>query len=88
MLVRLFWLKSLRSADWLKTVGLCAIGTLLACIVSELTPSSPERSVYAADLTGVVLTAAWWLAFSLSLYWSETRVYDRRSAEVPPNALG
>lgn len=88
ILVRLFWLKFLRRADWLKTAALCAIGTSLAFTVSKLTLSSPKLSVYAADLVELVLTAAWWSAFSLSLYWSETRAYARRSAEVPPDAQG
>jgi hypothetical protein len=65
LLVRLFWLKSLRYADWLRTVLVCAAATLLSAIaLGGLNPN--------ADFFGLILTAMWWFAFSLSLYWSKT----------------
>jgi hypothetical protein len=65
LLVRLFCLKSLRIADWLRTMALCVVATLL-CFIA---PNVLIRSLDANTL----LTVAWWFAFSLSLYWSEAR---------------
>lgn len=57
LLVRSFWMKSLRWMDLIITVGLCALVAPLFFIPG----------------------AAWWAAFSLSLYWSEVRGLRRAS---------
>lgn len=70
MLVRLFWLSSLRFVDLLKTVGLCVVGTSLAVATSTVL-SLGKGDARSADLSELALTAIWWFAFSISLYWSE-----------------
>jgi hypothetical protein len=76
LLVRLFWLKLLRRVDCLRTIALCVAATLLAFVAIELLPKGlPVR------VTSLVITAAWWFAFSISLYWSEASVYADKSAE-------
>lgn len=64
LLIRLFWLKSLPLANWLRTIALCMAATLLAIVAIEVLRLSEE-------LTSFVLTIAWWFGFSISLYWSE-----------------
>jgi len=66
LLVRLFWLKSLRRAHCLRSVALCVTSTLLSSFVMQLLPNG-----------FVILTIPWWFAFSLSLYWSERTSYAR-----------
>lgn len=81
LLVRLFWLKSLRRVDCLRTVALCVGATLLALSAIEVLPKNvPVR------VTWLILTAAWWFAFSISLYWSEMSGYASRSAEAMASA--
>ena len=63
LLVRWICLKSLRRADWLKTLLLCSSATLISIVVSDRL----KRGV-PFDL---LLTTSWWFAFSASLYWSE-----------------
>ena len=75
LLVRLFWLKSLRSADCLKTIALCVPATLLGFAIGQLAPTN----VVPDNWMLITLTAMWCFAFSLSLYWSETR----RAASKP-----
>jgi hypothetical protein len=73
LLVRWFWLKSLRRTDWLRTMALCVAATLSSAVLLEVL--NPRR-----DVGSLVLTEAWWFAFSISLYWSETSGYAKRSA--------
>jgi hypothetical protein len=64
VLIRMFWLRSLRVPDWLKTVSLCVTATLVSTVIGE----------FLNPLVFFPLnTAAWWSAFSISLYWSESR---------------
>jgi len=77
MLVRLFWLKSLRRADCLRTVALCVAATFLSYAVLEALPQS-----IADRIMSLTFTAAWWFAFSISLYWSEMSGYPNKSAET------
>lgn len=65
LLVRLFWLKSLRRADCFRTVALCVAATLLSFAVGML----DQRG--GGDITSLLSLAAWWFAFSASLYWGE-----------------
>jgi hypothetical protein len=75
LLVRQFWLKSLRRADWLRTVALCVVGTLLSAVaVDALNPST--------EIFSPIITIAWWFAFSISLYWSEMSAYANQSTKV------
>lgn len=75
LLVRQFWLKSLRRADWLRTVALCVVGTLLSAVaVDALNPST--------EIFSPIITIAWWFAFSISLYWSEMSAYAIQSTKV------
>jgi len=80
LLVHLFWLKSLRVADCRRSVALCVAATLLACAVTELQPKSVPHAV-----TSPILTAVWWLAFSISLYWNENG-HAEKSAEAMVSA--
>lgn len=79
LLVRMFWLKSLRRTDCLRTVALCVAATLLSFATLEILP----RSLDIGDPN--ILTAAWWFAFSISLYWSEMRGYANKSAPAMAN---
>ena len=65
LLVRLFWWKSLRRADWLRTMALCLLATLLPAVALDVL--NPRM-----DISSPTITIAWWFAFSISLYWSET----------------
>jgi hypothetical protein len=81
LLVRLFWLKSLRRVDCLRTMALCVAATLLAFAAIEVLPKNvPVR------VTSLILTAAWWFAFSISLYWGEMSPYSGSSAEAMAGA--
>jgi len=72
LLVRLFWLKSLRRADWLRTVSLCVTATLLALLALDMFDGYVGgMAKLNADIISPILTVAWWFAFSISLYWSE-----------------
>jgi hypothetical protein len=66
LLVRQFWLKSLRRTDWLKTIALCVAATWLSSFASEAL--HPKMGVEVFDF---IITAGWWFAFSISLYWGE-----------------
>jgi hypothetical protein len=72
LLMRLFWLKSLRWGDWLRTALLCVAATCLAGLALDMFGGYVHG---VADLNGdivsPILTVAWWFAFSISLYWSE-----------------
>jgi hypothetical protein len=86
LLVRLFWLKSLRRADCLRAVALCVVATVLSFAVAQLLPQGLDRT-HSADLTDLILTVAWWFAFSLSLYWSEISGHVSKSAEAMESAI-
>lgn len=68
ILVRLFWLKSLRSADLIATVALCMITTAVSWMGAGIL-----KSLGSVDVSDLLPTLAWWVAFSISLYWSEVR---------------
>jgi hypothetical protein len=70
LLMRLFWLKSLRRIDWLRTAALCTTGTLLAVLTLSMFDEYAGDG-QSADIISPALTVAWWFAFSISLYWSE-----------------
>jgi hypothetical protein len=75
LLVRLFWLKSLRWTDWLRTAALCVAATLLSAIaVDALNPR--------IDICSPIITIAWWFAFSISLYWGEISGCANKPTEV------
>jgi hypothetical protein len=83
LLVRLFWLKSLRRADWLRTLSLCVTATLL----TELALGMFDGYVRGvaklnAAIISSILTVAWWFAFSISLYWSEISEQANQSTQV------
>jgi hypothetical protein len=81
LLVRLFWLRSLRRVDCLRTMALCVAATLLAFAAIEVLPkNAPDR------VTSLILTAAWWFAFSISLYWGEMSAYPGSAAEAMAGA--
>jgi hypothetical protein len=50
--------------DWLRTVALCLLGTLLSVVALDVLKPS-------IGVTSPIVTIAWWFAFSISLYWSE-----------------
>jgi hypothetical protein len=77
LLVRRFWLKSLRTSDWFRTVILCMAATLLSWVLLD---AANPKSGFFDPL--VVLTAAWWFAFSVSLYWSETSEHPGTSTSA------
>jgi hypothetical protein len=71
LLVRSFWMKSLRRMDLSRTVTLCVAITLLVLLVSYVGGEAIMRSQFWVGVFGM-LFSAWWLAFSISLYWSDT----------------
>jgi len=83
LLVRQFWLKSLRRADWLRTVALCVTATLLAGLALDMSDGYvrgvPKLNV---DIISPILTVAWWFAFSISLYWSEMSEQANKSTQA------
>jgi hypothetical protein len=92
LLVRVFWLKSLRRADWLRTIALCGAATLLAPLALYMLRGVPKLNV---DALSPVLTVSWWFAFSISLFWSETSACANEStqaldavAQKPMTSLG
>ena len=72
LLVRRFWLKSLRSKDLLRTVALCVTATLLVGLALHVFDGY-DRGVanINAETSSSILTVGWWFAFSISLYLSE-----------------
>lgn len=81
LLVRLFWLKSLRRTDLLRTVALCVAATLLAWVFAEALDAKKARiyGLHEGEVFDLLLTVAWWFAFSISLYLSETRGCAKQS---------
>jgi hypothetical protein len=83
LLVRQFWLKSLRRADWLRTVSLCLTATLLAGLALDMFDGYVRGvAKLNADTISPILTVPWWFAFSISLYWSEIREQANKSTQV------
>jgi hypothetical protein len=83
LLVRLFWLKSLRRADWLRTVALCVAATLLAALALGMFDGYVHGvAKLDADVISPILTVAWWFAFSISLYWSEMSAQASKSTQA------
>jgi len=84
LLVRWFWMKSLRRVDLLRTVMLCVAATSLVGIAGEMAPDSAtlNRPELWSDTYELLLTVGWWFAFSISLYWSEMRKYASKPTEV------
>jgi hypothetical protein len=79
VLVRLFWLKSLRRMDWLRTMALCVAATLFSLVALG--------TLKLSDHTNFMLTTAvWWYAFSLSLYWSETSALAKKTTQATVTA--
>jgi hypothetical protein len=79
ILVRLFWLKSLRPIDMPKTVVLCMAATILSAtaVVYGQPQANPE-----IDILHIATTLAWWFAFSFSLYWSETSQIGKTTTDM------
>jgi len=83
LLVRLFWLKSLRWADWLRTVSLCVTATLFALLALDMLDGYVRGvTKLNADIVSPILTATWWFAFSISLYWSEMSEQANKSTQA------
>jgi hypothetical protein len=86
LLVRWFWIRSLRRIDSLKTVTLCVFATLLTVIYEYAAPSGldltrPKLWGHLFDwgrLFDPLPTITWWFAFSISLYWDETNITPRK----------
>jgi hypothetical protein len=75
LLVRQFWLRSLRPTDWIRTLALCLAATLLSAFALDLLNPS-------IDLLSPTITLAWWFAFSISLYWSEMSGRAKKSTQM------
>jgi hypothetical protein len=83
LLVRVFWLKSLRRADWLRTVALCVTATLLAlCALHMFDGYVRGVARLGDDAVSQMLTLPWWFAFSISLYWNETGGHTYKSTQM------
>lgn len=83
LLVHLFWLKSLRRVDWLRTVSLCVTATLLAALALGMFDGYVrDVARLNADIISPILTVAWWFAFSISLYWSEASEQANKSTQM------
>jgi hypothetical protein len=79
LLVRLFWVKYLKRVDWLRTMALCATGTLISIVAVETLELNDHTNF-------MLMTAVWWLAFSLSLYWSETSALAQKITQATVTA--
>ena len=79
-LVRWFWIGSLRRMDLFRTVTLCVSATLLVVVYGYAVPSGFSLTWPKIDdhLTDLLLTTVWWFAFSISLYWAETKIPIRK----------
>lgn len=87
LLVRLFWLKSLRRADWLRTISLCVTATLLVeAVLGVFDGYVGGVAKLNTAIISPILTVAWWFAFSISLYWSETSEQANQSAQMVKTA--
>jgi len=87
LLVRLFRLKSLRPADWLRIVALCATATLVAGLALHALDGYVRGVARLnADVISPILIIAWWFAFSISLYWSETSEQTYKSTQAVETA--
>jgi hypothetical protein len=83
LLVRLFWLKHLRRADWLRTALLCVAATCLAALALNMFGGYVHGVAnFSGDIVSPILTVAWWFAFSISLYWSEIKEQANKSAQA------
>ena len=70
LVIRCFWLKSLRFLDLIMTAAICAAAAVLSWLgAGMITPTTGRWNP-----GDVIPTAAWWVAFSLSLLLSEERV--------------
>jgi len=65
LLLRWFWMKSLRPVSLITTALLCATATVLAW------PGAGRLMPLTRDIGDLLPTVAWWAAFSLSLYWGD-----------------
>jgi hypothetical protein len=83
LIMRRFWLKSLRRVDWLRTVSICITATVLAGLaVNRFDGYVNGVPKLSADTTTLILTMAWWFAFSISLYWSESSEQCKKSPQA------
>jgi len=80
LLVRLFWLKSLKRADWLRTMSLCVAATLFSLVAVETLKLSDHTNF-------LLITVVWWYVFSLSLYWSETSALAKNTTQATATAF-
>ncbi|HLY98603.1 MAG TPA: hypothetical protein VKT33_06015 [Candidatus Angelobacter sp.] len=71
LLVQLFWFRARRRTSWFWAVALCAAATWLVILGLHIFGYDSGAKIE-ADTISPMLTFAWWLAFSTSLYWSET----------------
>jgi hypothetical protein len=76
LLVQLFWFRARRRTSWFWAVVFCATLTLLVALTLHLFDGY-DRGVAKidSDTLSPMLTFGWWLAFSTSLYWSETTTH-------------
>ena len=81
LLVRSFWMKSLRRMDLIRTVTLCVAITLLVLLAAYVGSGAIMRSRFWISVFGM-LFSAWWLAFSISLYWSDISKNASKPLEV------
>ena len=87
LLTQQFWLKSLRLASLVWTVAICVTSTLLVGLTLRMF-GGYDRGVakIEPDSISPILTAAWWLAFSTSLYLGEAREDAAKSKQGVVNA--
>jgi hypothetical protein len=89
LLVRWFWLKSLRFSDLIRTVVLIMVTTLpfwfLPGLIMSLLPLREGNLWYyrVKDALDTSIIIGWWASFSASLYWSELR-YGKKIDPYPP----
>jgi hypothetical protein len=73
LLVQLFWFRTRRRRSWLWAVALCATSTLLVALTLHMFDGYDHGvAKIESDTISPMLTFGWWLAFSTSMYWSET----------------
>ena len=70
LLIRGFWLRSLKIGDLIPTLALCVLATVLSWVGAAYALPQSSSSPYVLSIFFLIMPA-WWTAFSASLYITE-----------------
>ena len=79
LLVRQFWLKSLRRADWLRTVGLWVTATLLAGLATGMLDGYVRG--LNVDILDSILTVTWLFVLDFTVLERNERANEQVNAD-------